>query len=393
MLSLVVAMGIGRFAYTPLLPIMQTQLHWTVSFASLVASVNYAGYFVGAITAGWLPNRVFLNRLTWVRLALVAVSVTLLAMGLTTVPNVWLLWRGLAGMFSAWVMVLSSSLVLDWLGRSKYLPSSAVLYAGVGFGIVLTGLFVPLWTDQGNWRLGWIALGLVSLVLTAAASIFMTPLNGSDQSIESVRNQIVLQPSVFRLWGLVAAYGMEGLGYIVMATFITAFFRHVSGAPWMGDVSWILVGIAAVPSTVLWTHAAQKRGWGRATYAAFGMQAVGVILPVIWTNWATAILGSLLFGGTFMGIATLSLSIGRQCAPSQSQRVIATMTACFGIGQILGPLGASVLMRVSHHENLALLCSGVLLLGADGILWMARTTNPSIGSREYHLIRKEFGTP
>ena len=377
MLSLVAAMGIGRFAYTPLLPVMQAQLHWSVSYASLLASDNYAGYLVGAITAGWLPNRGIFHRLTWVRFALVAISLSLLAMGVTTGPDWWLLWRGLAGVFSAWVIVLSSSLILDRLGRSDNAPSGGIFYAGVGLGIALTGLLVPLWTDPGNWRHGWIGLGLVSLALDAAAIVLMAPLNESTRAIMADEQGAVAHPPAFRLWGLTVAYGMEGLGYIVMATFITAFFRYLPGAPWMGDASWILVGMAAMPSTWLWTRMAQTRGSRRALLAAFGLQAVGVILPVVWANGGTAILGSLLFGGTFMGITTLALSLGRQCAPSRSQRVMATMTACFGMGQMIGPLGAGSLMHVTHAYAPALLGSGILLLGADGLLWMTRGETPA----------------
>lgn len=104
---------------------------------------------------------------------------------------------------------------------------------------------------------------------------------------------------------------------------------------------------------------------------------MGVVFPVVWTNGATAILGSLLFGGTFTGITTLILSMGRQCAPSRSQRVMAIMTACFGMGQMIGPLGAGALMRVTHAYAPALLGSGILLLGAGGLLWLTRRKTPA----------------
>lgn len=55
-LSLAVALDIGRFAYTPLLPDIPRSLHWSVGFAGLVASANYAGYLVGALVAETLPG-------------------------------------------------------------------------------------------------------------------------------------------------------------------------------------------------------------------------------------------------------------------------------------------------------------------------------------------------
>lgn len=376
MLGLVVAMGIGRFAYTPLLPVMQDEFHFSSSFAGMLASWNYLGYLVGAILAGWLPGRVHQDltlRYRFVLAALLGSAAATEMMAFTTSHVLWAVLRGFGGFFSAVVFVLLSSLMMDWLAAQRQTEKIGFFYAGVGVGIALTGMLVPTFQQYGGWRLGWQGLGIVSLILTAGVWFTMRRVQVVCLPGQLPTANVETVPAApFQLWGVTLAYGLEGLGYIVMATFITVFFRHVSSVPWLGNVSWILVGLAAAPSTWLWTKTARAWGWRRAIYAAYIMQATGVLLPVIWPNIITAVIGSILFGGTFMGIATLALSIGRQCAPDRAGRVIGNMTAMFGVGQAAGPILAGFVTAATHGYRLSMLISGLILLAAAALLWSAR---------------------
>ena len=57
MLTLAVAIGIGRFAFTPILPMMQKDAGLTLAAAGWLASANYVGYFIGALSAIWIRAR------------------------------------------------------------------------------------------------------------------------------------------------------------------------------------------------------------------------------------------------------------------------------------------------------------------------------------------------
>ncbi len=60
MVSLGVAMGIGRFAFTPILPMMLADGVLDLPAASWLASANYLGYLVGALLCmlqPWLWTR------------------------------------------------------------------------------------------------------------------------------------------------------------------------------------------------------------------------------------------------------------------------------------------------------------------------------------------------
>src|SRR4051812_39427666 len=79
--ALAAGMGIGRFVYTPILPLMTTQAHMTSQLGGLVATANYAGYLAGAMAGIFLPR--LLHSKVSLRISLVAVVVTLVGMPVT----------------------------------------------------------------------------------------------------------------------------------------------------------------------------------------------------------------------------------------------------------------------------------------------------------------------
>ena len=141
LLSLAVGIGIGRFAYTPILPYMIAGLELDRSQAGLIASANYLGYFVGALAAAWraVPG----DPRFWLLGALALSGLSTGAMALTTSLGAFLLLRFVGGAAGALVMVLASSLVMDRLAAAGRDGWAAVMYAGVGSGIAVSSLAVP----------------------------------------------------------------------------------------------------------------------------------------------------------------------------------------------------------------------------------------------------------
>jgi predicted MFS family arabinose efflux permease len=137
MVTLAVALGVGRFAFTPLLPLM---LHGgafgqppiDIEHGGWLASFNYAGYFVGALTCAALrvePARV-------VRAGLALTVLLTLAMGVTSQFWVWAVVRFVAGAVSAWTFVFASQWGLRRLAELRQPAWSGVIYTGPGVGIV-----------------------------------------------------------------------------------------------------------------------------------------------------------------------------------------------------------------------------------------------------------------
>src|SRR5271165_5589539 len=161
-IALAAALGIGRFVYTPILPPMIEALGMTKSTAGLIASANFLGYLIGAL----LLASPVLGGQRRVRLlgARVISAITTGAMGLTNSVALFVVLRFVGGAASAFVLVLTSALVLERLAESGHAGLSALCFAGVGIGIAISAMLVAAMLRAGhNWQSLWLASGASSL--------------------------------------------------------------------------------------------------------------------------------------------------------------------------------------------------------------------------------------
>ncbi|MCB1882654.1 MAG: YbfB/YjiJ family MFS transporter [Geminicoccaceae bacterium] len=356
-LSLAVAMGIGRFVYTPILPHMAEALDLGPGGAGLIASANFAGYLLGALLAATpLPG----GPRPWLLLGLALGALTTGLMAAVTVLPLFLLLRFSGGVASAFVLVFASTLVLERLARSGAARLAALHFAGVGFGIALSALLVALVDALGSgWRASWLAAALASLLLALPVPALVP---AGDRAPMRAGAAAGPAPGLRRL---AAAYGLFGFGYIVTATFLVAIVRADPAARAAEPFAWCLVGLAAAPSIWLWSRAGARIGAARAFALACLVEAVGVAASVLWPGIPGAVLAALLLGGTFMGVTALGLAEARRLAPANAARALAGMTAAFGVGQIVGPLVAGTLAgRTGGYTAPSLLAASALVLAA-----------------------------
>src|SRR5690606_6669617 len=142
LVALAIAMGIGRFAFTPMMPLMVRDGSLDAVTGTEWATANYVGYLLGAISASWFarsPRR-------GLQVGLVGVAATTLATawGDAALPWVGMALRGSAGVFSAWVLVCASSWCLPELARRHATSLGGWIYTGVGLGIAATGVLTWL---------------------------------------------------------------------------------------------------------------------------------------------------------------------------------------------------------------------------------------------------------
>ncbi len=337
LLTLAVAIGIGRFVYTPILPLMVEALGLSKFTAGLVASANFAGYLAGALlAAGALPG----SRRTWLLGALLASALTTGAMGYTQSVPLFLALRFAGGVASALALILASALVLEVLAEASRPGLSSVLFAGVGVGIVVSAALVSaLRAEQAGWPALWIASGALSLVGTLAVAALIPkhkPVRPPRPADRTTRADSTLPR-------LVAAYGLFGFGYVITATFLVAIVRADAAVRPLEPMIWAVFGLAAAPSVALWRRLATSLGLPGAFAIACLVEAVGVLTSVAWRGTVGIFLAAVLVGGTFMGLTALGLVRGRSLAAGDGHRVIALMTGAFGLGQIVGPSFAGAL--------------------------------------------------
>src|SRR5213593_1446794 len=174
--ALAVAMGIGRFAFTPILPMMQEDAGVSIAMGGWLASSNYLGYLLGALSVIWRRIRAT----TAIRAGLVTIGLATLAMGLEHRFAVWLLLRAVAGVASAWVLIYVSAWCLDSLASLRRPALSSTVFAGVGAGIALAGaLCLALMHVHAGSARAWIVLGALAIVLSLGIWTVFRPRAGS----------------------------------------------------------------------------------------------------------------------------------------------------------------------------------------------------------------------
>ena len=332
LIALAVAMGVGRFVYTPILPFMEQSLGLTKAEGGLLASANFLGYLLGALGASFsaLPG----GRRTWFLAALAVSALTTGAMGASSSMAAFLGLRFLGGVASAFVLVFSSALVLDRLAVAGRPGLSAVHFAGVGCGIAVSAVLVAGLAAGGqDWRGLWLYNGVLSLLALGAVA-WLVP-----GEAETGRPAAVSRAGGFdrRLIALIAAYGLFGFGYVITATFISTMVRSTPEIRSIEPVVWLVVGLSAAPSVALWAWIGRRWGNERSFAIACLVEGLGVALSVLTANAAAVIVAAALLGGTFMGLTALGLMNARGLARGDPRRTLAFMTAAFGLGQMIGP--------------------------------------------------------
>lgn len=360
MVALAAGMGIGRFVYTPILPDMAVALGLSKSAAGAIASANFLGYLVGALLAATgLPG----GRRSWVLGGLGASAATTGAMAVASSMSAFLLLRFVGGIASALVLVLGSAIVLDQLAATHRTGWAALHFAGVGAGIAVSAVLVDaLHANGADWRRLWLASGAVAAVAVPFA-IWLVQETTSAPHVAAPVTTRERPPDGLR--ALALCHGLFGFGYVVTATFIVAVVRATPQARALETVVWLVVGLAAAPSTAGWGWIAARMGTLRAYALACLIEAVGVAMGGFSSSRVGALTAAGLLGGTFMGITALGFAAARTMAPRQQRRSFAVITAAFGLGQVAGPIVAGVMLDwTQRFEGASALAAGAVLVAA-----------------------------
>ena len=358
-LSLVVAMGIGRFAFTPQVPLMIHDGQLTLASASLVAALNYLGYLAGSFDAMRAQRRV-----EW-RLQLGvwgAVALTLLS---ACISGPWLhaVVRFLIGVASGWAMVLVAAWSNEQLLHHGRPGLSAAVFAGPGTGIFISGMLAVLLHASGvSAAFAWAAYGVLALLLIAAIARFL-PRSGQLHRPQQAAAPLLLTRDLKRL---ILSYSLAGFGYILPATFLSqmAAARFPDSA--FAQFVWPVFGGAAVIGIVL---GIVTRHWGsshRRLALVLWAQALGVIAAIVLPGINGLLLAALLIGGGFLCVVQLTLQYSRELAPHHARYLAGLLTTGYAIGQLGGPLLSWISSLLWHRLDPALWVAGggLLLAGA-----------------------------
>ncbi|MDM4766470.1 YbfB/YjiJ family MFS transporter [Pelomonas sp. SE-A7] len=359
--GLVLSIGLARFSYTPMLPLMQAQAGLSDAMAGALAAINYAGYMSGALLAAWIDQPRLRQQLYSHGLWLSLVSCVLMALA----TNVWLwaLARYLGGLCGAAGMLLGSGLVLGWLMRAGRRPELGLHFTGLGLGIVVSALGAMLmglmkldWA--GQWQ-GYALLGLVFLLPAWRWRPPPPPPAAAAEAQAPGRRWMAL---------MIAMYFCAGWGFVINATFTVAIVERQPLLAGQGPWAWLLVGVAATPAVFLWDRIARRLGDIQALLLAFVLQTVGVLLPALSGSLFAALAGALLYGATFIGIVSLTLALVGRRSPANPGKAMARLTLSYGVAQISAPALSGAMVQASGGFAGALWLTGAVLLVGMGLL-------------------------
>lgn len=370
MTAMAAAMGVGRFVYTPILPVMALDHALSVGATGWIASANFAGYLAGALLAssGRLPG----HARQWLLSALAVNAIGLAMMALSTSLAAFVVWRFIGGMASAFMLVFASALVLERLAAAGRPQLSALHFSGVGVGIAISALAVGfVERSGGDSTAQWGASAALAVAgLLAVFLLISKPAAGAAAPSAENGAPSRSNPALNRM---IAAYGLFGFGYIITATFLVAIVRADPAMAAVESSIWLVFGLVAAPSVFVWTRLAGALGVPVAFAVAAGVEAVGVAATVLWPTSAGALLGAVLLGGTFMGLTALGLMAARTLATGNPRSSLGLATAAFGLGQIIGPAFAGLLHDRTESFTLpSLVAAGALVLSAALALTVRR---------------------
>jgi predicted MFS family arabinose efflux permease len=352
------AIGIGRFAFTPMMPLMQVHGGLSLTQGGQLASANYLGYLIGGLLCFALNPRPAMSA----KLGLTAVAVSTLAMALTSSFWAWTLLRFVAGIASALVFVGISAWALALLAQRQRATWSGWVFAGVGTGILFAGLVALVVGALGVAPAsGWLFLGCAaSAVAILAARSIKNPAATADE-----KQQATVPRSFDRsAWRLVVCYAAFGFGYIIPATFLPAASRVLIDNPTVFGWTWPVFGVAAAVSTVV--ARSVLRSLTPRHGMAFGqiIMAAGVALPAVDAHLVSMIISAVCVGGTFMVVTMAGMMEARRVAADSAPRLMAAMTTAFAAGQLVGPLAITGTGSVIEAMRVPSLLAAALLFFA-----------------------------
>ncbi|WP_352259801.1 YbfB/YjiJ family MFS transporter [Psychrobacter sp. TB55-MNA-CIBAN-0194] len=362
--SLIVTVGVARFSYSLLLPVMQEGAGLTELGGGWLASTNFMGYMFGVLIAASMHNLNYKYNLH--RVYLVLSVVTSVAMVLTTDITTWAILRFLAGVCASGGFIIASGLILKWLVKNNHRAELGIHFAGAGLSIVITSLlFEAMQSISADWQQQWLALSVLAIVFAVPAWLWM-PHPSTDS-----KNQEVIEdnpPSKTFKSLMMLAYFCAGYGYAVSSTFIVDIVESTKGLQGQGGFVFLLIGLAATPAVLVWDRIARRFGYLRTLIAAYLLQIIGIILPAFNDSLPTVIISAVLFGGTFIACVSLVLTMAGKFFPSDPAKFMGTMTLSYGAAQIIAPICTGYIVKIygSYDPGLylsaAVVTMGTLLL-------------------------------
>ena len=368
-LALVVGVGVARFAFKSLLPAM-LENHLSIAFAGMLASVNYVGYLSGSIFSIFIKD--IHAKVRFFRFGLVLCIITSLLLALTQSQIIWLIARLLAGFGAAMALVVGSAIVMSKLQNTNKTKAMGIHFSGLGFSILVSDLIMrAVFNFSDYWQYAWLVLAIAGTVFASySAYILSFDKQNTDQVIKHKFDKALLSPLVIVL---ALAYFTEGVGMVVQATFLPDIVNSLPGLAGYGGYAWLAVGLAGIPSCIIWMRLAYRYNSIDMMILAMALQVIGILIPIFSNNIVLNLISGILYGATFIGLVALFMNFAGQLAGKNPVFIMGMITAAYGVGQVVAPLYCVALIEQFGNYNAALYVTAMIVFIGIILLKYAKT--------------------
>lgn len=317
-------LGFSRFSFGLLLPPLMHEMHGPYGAYGAIAGANFAGYLLGTAAIELLLKTRDDIRF-WNAAALVGMGFAMLATaGSTTLWQIGML-RFLVGLCSGIGAILTITIALDGVAEHLRGLVSGGIWAGGGLGVAVCGALVNPHAHFG-WRAQYTLMATATLATVIAFAAFRVSRKRS--------NTYSTGAAAFHwnvtLLRLAAAYALFGFGYIVYMVYASSYRLHTGQSASAVAFSWLVFGAGGAAGALVWGKIFDRYRSPLTLCAALALCAFGVIADLPFLT------GMAVFGTPAI-VSALARDVANDAAYT---KVLSRLTACFGVGQIAGPLGA-----------------------------------------------------
>ncbi|QFR49644.1 YbfB/YjiJ family MFS transporter [Sulfurimonas lithotrophica] len=348
-LSIVVGVGVARFAFTTLLPAMLEDF-LSVTNAGLFASFNYAGYLSGAVFSIFMKD---INvKVRFFRIGMILSILTTLVLATTTNETLWFVSRVIAGFGSAMVLIVGGAIVMLKINYEDKTKAMGMHFTGIGVAITVTELTSQYVLKSSTWSDAWMVLTILAFVI----SFYVIYILSFDKELKKEAPKHKVSKSMFTPYVilLILAYFTAGVGFVVQATFFPDIINSLEGLEGSGSLGWLIVGVAGIPSAIFWMRMAHKYGSVDIIIITFVLQIIGILIPTFTNNIYLNLLSGALYGSTFIAHVALFMHYGGKLAGANPVIFMGAMTAAYGVGQVGAPLYSVALFERYGNYNASL---------------------------------------
>jgi MFS family permease len=377
-------------AYSLLLPSMKAGLSLTYTETGLIGTANFTGYLFLALIGGFIAVRFGSRRTIFVSLMVMGAS--MFCTGLANSFAAALIMRFITGMGNGAAVVPMMALTVSWFAAQKRGLAAGIVTAGIGIGLSIGGLTLPLVVKgfgPDGWRYAWFLLGGIVFAFSFVCYAFLrddpaekgTTMYGGteekrDRSPVPFLRAWVEVAKRKDVWNLGIVYFMFGFSYIMYMTFIVVYLTGEIGlSPQLAGKIFALLGFVSIVSGIMWGWISDRLGRKFGLALSYGALALACLIPVYWRGTAGFCLSGIIFGLTLAAAPSImTAAIGDSAGGRLVPAALGVITVMFGTGQMLGPFVAGWLKdSTGSFTGVFILSAVVLLLGAGGALLLMKT--------------------